>query len=332
MARLVAAFGSSHSIMLASQRQDWQLGFREVDVKNTHYYDKQGNKTNYAALLAAAPANASALVSHERMGERFDAVQAAMDTLRERIHSARLDVLLVVGDDQSELFSMQNLPAMAIYYGSSIRNAARTVTPNDSWYTVARMARLEPEQDRDYPVDADMAQWLIRALCDREFDITAMQGLQGGQFEGHAFSFIHRRYLGAAQLPIIPIIINTFDPPNQPTPKRCLQLGQALRDLIAAYPQDLRVGVLASGGLSHFVVDEALDEGILGALKRKDRAWFAALDPKQLQAGSSEIRNWIVVSEVARDLELDWTHYTAGYRSPALTGTGLAFCAWRTLV
>ena len=36
MARLVAAFGSSHSIMLVSQREDWQHGFRAIDPKNPH--------------------------------------------------------------------------------------------------------------------------------------------------------------------------------------------------------------------------------------------------------------------------------------------------------
>ena len=97
-----------------------------------------------------------------------------------------------------------------------------------------------------------------------------MDGLERGQFEGHAFSFIHRRYLQGIDLPVIPVIVNTFDPPNQPTPRRCIQLGAALRELIAAYPQELRVGVLASGGLSHFVVDEELDHDIIDAIRRKD--------------------------------------------------------------
>ena len=76
MARLVAAFGSSHSIMLVSQREDWQHGFRVIDTRNTHYYDRQGTKTDYAALLAAAPAGTDAMVTPEKMGERFDASQS----------------------------------------------------------------------------------------------------------------------------------------------------------------------------------------------------------------------------------------------------------------
>lgn len=332
MAQLVAAFGSSHSIMLVSQREDWQHGFRVIDTKNPHYYDKSGHKTDYEALLANAPPDNEAMVTPEKMGERYDAAQAAMDHLSQRIREARLDVLLIVGDDQTELFRTTNNPAMAIYHGPTIRNTAREpASASDNWVKAARMWRHEPEADRDYPVNSELAAWLIRQLCDRDFDITAMDGLERGQFEGHAFQYVHRRLLKDVELPVIPVILNTFDPPNQPTPRRCVALGAALRELIAAWPQDLRVGVIASGGLSHFVVDEALDQQVIDAIRRKDSAAMAAFDPKLLQAGSSEIRNWLVVGEMARDLDLEWVEYQPGYRSPALTGTGLAFAAWRTL-
>jgi 3-O-methylgallate 3,4-dioxygenase len=318
--------------MLVSQREDWQHGFRVIDTRNTHYYDRQGAKTDYAALLAAAPAGTDAMVTPEKMGERFDASQRAMDELATRIAAARLDVLLIVGDDQTELFRTSNNPAMAIYYGRTIRNTAREpAAAGDPWPKTARMWRHEPEVDREYPVRADLAEWLIRQLSDRDFDIAAMDGLEPGQSEGHAFQYIHRRLLQGAELPVIPVILNTFDPPNQPTPRRCVALGKALRELVAAWPEDLRVGVIASGGLSHFVVDEALDHQVLQALRDKDTDSLAALDPKQLQAGSSEIRNWLVVGAMARDLDIDWECYIPGYRSPALTGTGLAFVAWRTL-
>lgn len=332
MAKLVAAFGSSHSIMLVSKREDWQHGFRVIDTKNVHYYDRRGNKTDYEALLAAAPPGTDAMVTPGKMGERYDAAEAAMEHLSQRIRDAKLDVLLIVGDDQTELFRTSNNPAVAIYYGDTIRNTAREpATPGDNWVKSARMSRHEPEQDRDYPVQSDLAEWLIRQLCDRDFDITAMDGLERGQYEGHAFQFIHRRLLKDLVLPVIPVILNTFDPPNQPTPRRCVALGAALRELIAAWPQDLRVGVIASGGLSHFVVDEELDQKVITAIRNKDSATLAGFDPKLLQAGSSEIRNWLVVGEMARDLDFEWINYIPGYRTPALTGTGLAFAAWKTL-
>ncbi|MDE2455811.1 MAG: protocatechuate 3,4-dioxygenase [Burkholderiales bacterium] len=332
MARIVAAFGSSHSIMLVAQREDWSQGFRRIDQNNPHYYDREGRKTDYAALLAAAPPEAEDLASPERLSQRYDAAQAAMDALGARIRAARLDLLIIVGDDQNELFRTSNNPAIAIFHGATIRNTAREpAAPGDAWVKSARMWRHEPETDRDYPVNAEFGAWLIRRLCDRDFDIAAMDGLTPGQSEGHAFQFVHRRLLQGHELPVLPVILNTFDPPNQPTPRRCVALGAALRELVAEWPQDLRVGVIASGGLSHFVVDEALDQQVLGAIRRKDGAALAALAPHRLQAGSSEIRNWIVAAEMARELDLEWVEYIPAYRSPALTGTGLAFAAWKTL-
>jgi len=85
---------------------------------------------------------------------------------------------------------------------------------------------------------------------------------------------------------------------------------------------------MASGGLSHFRVEEDIDRGLLEAFKRRDLDYLAAMDPRRLKAGSSEIRNWIAVGAAATDLELKWTRYVPGYRTPALTGTGLAFAEW----
>ena len=332
MARLVAAFGSSHSIMLVAQREDWMHGFRVLDQKNAHYFDRQGRPTDYATLLAAAPPHAQALQTPEVMSQRYDAAQAAMDRVADAIAAARLDVLLIVGDDQTELFRTSNNPAIAIFHGPTIRNTRREPpSPADPWIKTARMWRHEPGADREYPVRADLAAWLTRQLCDRDFDIAAMGGLEDGQSEGHAFQFVHRRLLRGAELPVIPVILNTFDAPNQPTPRRCVALGSALRELVALWPEDLRVGVIASGGLSHFVVDEELDARVLDAIRRKDLPALAALDVARLQAGSSEIRNWIVVGAMARDLELGPVDYIPCYRSPALTGTGLAFATWQTL-
>jgi 3-O-methylgallate 3,4-dioxygenase len=107
-----------------------------------------------------------------------------------------------------------------------------------------------------------------------------------------------------------------------------VRLGKALKELIESYPEDVRIGVIASGGLSHFVVDEALDQSVIDALKRNDLDFLAQLDPRQLKAGSSEIRNWIVVASAATHLQLKWMSYTPSYRTPAGTGIGLGFASW----
>jgi Catalytic LigB subunit of aromatic ring-opening dioxygenase len=327
MAKLAAAFGSSHSVMLTATLEDWLTRFRESDLRMP-YYDHAGNPCTFADVLARAPADAAERIAPAAITERFEAVQAAMGRLRDEIASARLDALVIVGDDQHELFHDQHMPSIGIYHGPTIRNAPRGPVAPDDWYRRAQMGRLEDGCEAHYPCHQPFALHLIAGLIAREFDVSAVAGLADGQYEGHAYSFVHRKYLQGTGLPIVPIFLNTYNPPNQPLPRRCVRLGAALRELVARYPGDLRVGLLASGGLSHFVVEEALDRAVIDALRRKDVEFLAGLDPRRLKAGSSEIRNWIAVGAAAVDLDLTWISYTPAYRTPALTGTGLAFARW----
>jgi 3-O-methylgallate 3,4-dioxygenase len=328
MARLAAAFGSSHSVMLTAELDDWLTRFRDTDPR-LPYYDREGAPCSYADLLARAPSNAGELITPAVIAHRFAAVQEAMARLQVEIASAGLDVLIVVGDDQYELFHDQHMPSIAIYYGETIRNAAQPAVLPEDWFRRAQLRRREEGPDAHYPCHRALARHLIEGLVAREFDVSAIAGLAGDQFEGHAYSFVHRRYLNGVSLPIVPVFVNTYNPPNQPHPRRCLRLGAALRELVASFPEDLRVGLLASGGLSHFVVEEDLDRPVIEALRRKEHAFLANLDPRRLQAGSSEIRNWVVVAGAATDLELEWVSYTPAYRTPALTGIGLCFARWR---
>jgi 3-O-methylgallate 3,4-dioxygenase len=89
------------------------------------------------------------------------------------------------------------------------------------------------------------------------------------------------------------------------------------------------VGVLASGGLSHFAIDEPFDGSIIAALRSGDATTLAALPAKKLNSGNSEIRNWIAAAGALERLPLAWVEYVPAYRSPAGTGTGLCFAAWR---
>lgn len=326
MVKLAAAFASSHSVMLTCTLEDWQSRFLERD-RLIRYYDRNGNPCGYADLEARAPADARSLVTREAVAHRFEKVQAAMRRLKQSIAAARLDALIICGDDQHELLDERLMPSIGIYYGETIANGARPVNEKD-WYVAAQNRRLEEGAARDYPCDSKLALHLIEGLMRRNFDLTTLSGLAAGQHEGHAFSFMHRTYLDERAIPIVPILMNTFYPPNQPSPARCLALGEALREVLADYPSDARIGFMASGGLSHFQAEEDLDQTVIDALRRRDTQALAALDPRRLQSGSSEIRSWIVLGGIARDLDLDWVSYTPGYRTAALTGTGLAFASW----
>ena len=86
---------------------------------------------------------------------------------------------------------------------------------------------------------------LIAHLVENEFDISHARGLRYEIGEGHAFGFVHRRLMGGmgeAVIPILPVVLNTYFPPNQPRPGRCLALGRAIRDGVECFDSDDRVG------------------------------------------------------------------------------------------
>jgi 3-O-methylgallate 3,4-dioxygenase len=328
MAQVVAAFGTSHSTMLVSSIEHWQEMFDRVD-RRAPINDFDGVPRTFDDLLKTLPPDAAAKVTNAAQAERHRATMDAMDRLERDIAASGVDVLVIIGDDQREVFKDAFRPAIAIYYGETIRNAAAPQEPAADWYLQDQRKRMEEREERHYPCHRGLATALIEGLVAREFDITAMAALTGDQFEGHAYSFIHRRFMPRGPIPIVPVILNTYYPPNQPGPRRCFELGAAIRELIEAFPQTLRVGILASGGLSHFLVNEALDREVVSALQRKDYPALKGLPLNKLVSGSSEIRNWIATAGAVQHLNLDWITYVPGYRSHALTGVGLCFAHWR---
>ena len=61
-------------------------------------------------------------------------------------------------------------------------------------------------------------------------------------------------------VPNLPLIANTFYPPNQPSAKRLYRFGEMVGEVIDKWDRDLRVAVIGSGGMSHFCIDEELDK------------------------------------------------------------------------
>jgi len=330
MAKLVFAAGTSHTPMLLAADETLPR-FAETDQKMKHR-DKEGRPVTYGDLLEKADPKLAHLVAPENLVARQNVARAAARRLRGAVNAAALDALIVFGDDQNESYLEDCRPAFAIYYGDTIRNGNAqhsTYAGLPDWYIRNRAAFFEPIEPRDYPVDGALARHLIETLSEAEFDLAASKSLRAGEGEGHAMAYVHRHVMDATvPIPIVPVFLNTYFPPNQPSPPRCYKLGQAVRRAIEAYPADVRIGVLASGGLSHFLVDEELDRAILKALADKDRAFLQTLPRSKLQAGSSEILNWIAVAGAAEGIDLDWFEYVPGYRTPAGTGTGMSFATW----
>jgi aromatic ring-opening dioxygenase catalytic subunit (LigB family) len=146
---------------------------------------------------------------------------------------------------------------------------------------------------------------------------------------GHAFVFMYEYMLPNGDIAMVPVMINTFFPPNQPAPQRCYALGQALRRAIDAWDSDKTIAIVASGGLSHTIMDEGIDHMTIDGVMEKDAEALRTLPRERLNLGTSEIRNWIAI---AGAMEAETPHmigeYIPAYRSPAGTGCGIAFTYW----
>jgi hypothetical protein len=323
MAKLVAAFGSSHSPALNSPAEE-MAGHARRDELYAHHLDLEGNKVSYQELLKIR--DLSAEISPEKIRQRVAACERALDRLADGIAEAKLDALIVVGDDQREQYFEDNTPAFLVYGGATIVNSTLDLPSGaPEYWKRARSIYHEADGPREYPVAQGLALHLVTSIGD--FDLSYGEKLAKPRGEGHAFGFVHRRLMGLGVVPIVPVVVNTYYPPNQPRPGRCFQLGRALRKAAEQYPALARIGILASGGLSHFTIDEELDRRVLDACARSDEAALAAIPPAKLNSGSSEIRNWIVAAGAAAGLATQWREYVPLYRTPAGTGCGMGFLA-----
>lgn len=334
MAEVVLGIGTSHTPMLFTPPDEWHE--YESRDRSAELLDHQGRSRSYeeleASMSTSGPGSASLseALTREGRARAFQTCQRALDRLARALEETAPDSVLVVGDDQKELFRDDNLPAILVYWGETLVNKRREPRPGEpSWWSRAVAQYYGREADEPCSVDSNLAVHLIETLVDRDFDVAQSRHLPDGQGEGHAFAFVHSRLLGHRAVPIVPVFLNTYYPPNQPTPSRCFHLGTAIRKAIESYPVEARIAVVGSGGLSHFVVDEELDRGFLAALARDDVDTVTSLPTVKLDSGTSEIRNWIAMYAASRHLAHRWTEYVPAYRTRAGTGTGCAFALWQ---
>ena len=332
MAKIVIGLGTSHTPMLLAA-DETLLRFAETDA-NIKHRDKDGRPDHLCrASGTRRPQNGGDGGAGRIGGPAEQGPRSHRPSETNARARPNLDTLIVMGDDQDESYLEDCRPAFAVYYGETILNSNeqhefyRQHFPE--WYVKNRQAFFEDDKPRSYPVDAKLALHLIDWLMDHGFDPASSKTLRKGEGEGHAVAYVHRRVMDAEKpIPVVPVFLNTYFAPNQPRPKRCYELGRAIREAVETFPADMRVGIIASGGLSHFLVDEDFDRAILKACADKDAKFLQNLPRNKLNAGSSEILNWVGIAAACEHLDLNWFEYVPGYRTPAGTGTGLSFASW----
>jgi gallate dioxygenase len=148
-----------------------------------------------------------------------------------------------------------------------------------------------------------LARHIGEHLMAAEFDMSFFQGkaLDHGCFS--PLSVLLDVEDGQWPVPIIPLQMGVLQFPV-PSAKRCWKLGQELRTAIESYPEDLRVAVLTTGGLSHQVHGERSgfnnppwDEQFMDLLEKDPIALTHMTHADHARLGgmeSSEIIMWLV--------------------------------------
>jgi protocatechuate 4,5-dioxygenase, beta chain len=150
------------------------------------------------------------------------------------LRKAKPDVAVVVYNDHGLNFFLDKMPTFAIGAAAEYRNA------DEGW----GIPTLPP-----FKGDPDLSWHIIESVVADEFDPVTCQEM----LVDHGFTLPMKLFWpddAVWPVRVVPVSVNTVQHPL-PSPARCLKFGQAIGHAIASYPEDLRVVVLGTGGLSH---------------------------------------------------------------------------------
>jgi aromatic ring-opening dioxygenase catalytic subunit (LigB family) len=310
---LVAAVASSHAFAVTPPEK-WD----ELRERNRNVYAQRQN-------VPVPP-------PHERLGQeswsdiqtRYGRVRDGLIELKRIIEESKPDALIVVGDDQNENFTSQNVPQFAIYTGPE----------------VVFFDRLFKEE-RTYRCAAEIARVILNGAVEADFDLSFSENFPDKRLISHAHvEPLMRILLPNADVPIVPIYVNAIHPPG-PTPARCYAFGQVLGGIIRNQLADRRIAIYASGGLSHFTagypwryyrgrfgygcISEDFDRRILQWMANGEMSKLAGLTSTELMDhGDIELRSWIVLAGAVGEVPAQVLVYEPLYRGLM----GMAVAQW----
>lgn len=308
MAAIVAGLASSHAFTLV-EPGGW-------DARRAR------NREGYQRRFGVEPPEHPRVAEEEPEANRgrYARISAGLERLRDELARKKVDVLVVIGDDQNENFTDENVPQLAIYTGSEVKAVAHG-------------------QDLGtYRCDSDLANAILRQSVEEEFDVSFARRFPGGELKSHAHGPPLRVLTPEADVPIVPIFVNAIHVPA-PSPARCYAFGVAIRHAIEKDPSERRVAIYASGGLSHFTagypwehyngpytygsICEEFDRMLLDRMSSGSGSSLAALSSDDLlNNGDIELRSWLVLLGALGDIPATHLVYEPFYRGIMGMGVG----------
>lgn len=323
MANIVFAMAVPHSATLRTPAEEWPKdGDRDRSGIREMWYKKRQWKFE-ELVKERAGENFEALTTLEQRQARLDRCTVALDKMKKAYEDAKVDVAVVIGKDQKEMF-INFSPALAIYTGKEIYNGppGRPVYASDKWM----VHEGQPE------LSLHLVRWMQAAGFDMMdlFEWMPNTWLENKPIVPHAYGFVIHQIMSDNPPPMVPVLMNTFYRPTQPPIRRAIQFGKELAKAIAAWKSDARVAVIASGGLTHFVCDEEQDREFIDLLGKGDLEGLANIPETIYQSGTSEVKLYVPVLIAAQQMGYPMTlvDHVPCYRSEAGTGEGMAFMYW----
>jgi protocatechuate 4,5-dioxygenase beta chain len=187
-----------------------------------------GVATSHVPAIGAALDNGKA-------GEPYwQPLFAGYERSRQWIAQEKPDVVILVYNDHASAFSLDLIPTFAI-------GCAEEFQPADEGWG-----------PRPVPVvkgHPELAWHLAESLILDEFDMTIVNQMD----VDHGLTVPLSLMFGqpdAWPVKVIPLAVNVVQYPP-PTGNRCYNLGKAIRRAVESFPQDLKVVVFGTGGMSH---------------------------------------------------------------------------------
>jgi gallate dioxygenase len=180
-----------------------------------------------------------ALDTHKQEDPVWAPIFAGFEPVRQWLADKRPDVLFFVYNDHVTSFFFDHYSHFALGVGEQFAVADEGGGPR----------KLPPI--KGHP---GLARHIAAGLAADEFDLSYFQskGLDHGCFSPLSLLWPHEHEWPGA---IVPLQVGVLEFPI-PTARRCFKLGRSLRRAIESYPEDLKVAIVATGGLSHQVHGE----------------------------------------------------------------------------
>ncbi len=153
---------------------------------------------------------------------------------KEWIKKLNPDVAIIVYNDHASAFSVDLIPTFAL-------GCAAEFPPADEGWG--------PRPVPSVPGHPKLATHIAQSVILDEFDLTICNKME----VDHGLTVPANLLFGKVDkwpCPIIPLAVNVVQFPP-PTGNRCYQLGKAIRKAVESYPEDLKVVIFGTGGMSH---------------------------------------------------------------------------------